>query len=137
MSSGRITALAIGTTIVKATCGTDPLTATEGTTGLTVSVSTVNNVLFENENDSEINPLNIEVGQTVQVVLKAYFTGGGSEDVTESAQWSVFNDTGNVVSVNDNTDNKGEVTGVAAGICIIEATYQQRNYYLTVNVREP
>ncbi|MEJ2179733.1 MAG: hypothetical protein P8Y28_04675, partial [Gammaproteobacteria bacterium] len=104
---------------------------------LTVSVSTVNNVLFVNVNDSGINPLDIEVGQTLQVVLKAYFTDGTSEDVTESAQWSVFNETGNVVSVNDTTDNKGQVTGVAAGLGIIEATYQQRDYYLTVNVSEP
>lgn len=133
-SNGLITAIAIGSTTVTAACGTDPDT---GTTNLTVNENVVAYVQFEDTNGSEINPLNTVVGVTTEVILKEYLTDGSSREVTEDAQWTIFNNTDNIVSVNNSTDNKGEVTALDVGTGIVQATYKQIDYLLVVNVSQP
>ncbi|WP_455209527.1 Ig-like domain-containing protein [Kaarinaea lacus] len=133
-TNGLISGLSTGTATVTAACGA--LLET-GTTILTVSEDVVDVLLFEDTNGSETNPLNIAVGVTRQVILKAYLTDGTSRDVTEEAQWTIFNNTGDIVSVNNTTGNKGIVTALAVGTGVVQATYQRRDYLLIVNVTAP
>ena len=133
-SNGLITALALGPTTVTAACGTVPNT---GTANLSVTEDVVDEVLFEDEDGQAINPLDTVVGVTTQVILMAYLSDGSSRDVTEDAQWTEFNNTGNIVSVDNTTGDKGRVTALAAGTGVVQATYQQRDYLLIVNVSEP
>ncbi|WP_455202199.1 Ig-like domain-containing protein, partial [Kaarinaea lacus] len=130
----EITGLSIGTTTITAACGTDPDT---GTTNLTVNEEVVAYVQFEDTNGSEINPLNTVVGVTTQVVLKEYLTDGSSREVTENAQWTIFNNTDNIVSVDNTTDNKGKVTALDVGTGLVQASYKQIDYLLVVNVSQP
>jgi uncharacterized protein YjdB len=130
-SKGLAKGLATGTAIVTVECG-----MTSGTATVTVAQDVVDTLLFEDVDGREINPLNIAVGATIQVILRAYLSDGTNRDVTEDAQWSIFNNTGNIVSVNNTTGNKGRVTGLAAGTGVIQATYQRRDYLLIVNVTQ-
>lgn len=130
-SRGLITALATGSTTVTAACGT-----TSGTASLTVSQDVVDNVIFEDENGSQLDPFNTVAGVTTQVYLMAYLSDGSSRNVTEDAQWSIYNDTGDIVAVNNTTDNKGIITALAAGTGLVQATYQRRDYLLVVNVTQ-
>ena len=132
-SNGLITGLANGSAVVTAACGA----SVTGTASLTVSEDVVDELLFENTNGSEINPLNTVVGVTTEVILMAYLTDGSTRDVTEEAQWTIFNNTENIVSVNNTTDNKGMVTALDVGTGVVQATYQRRDYLLVVNVSQP
>jgi hypothetical protein len=130
-SNGLITGLAIGSTTVTAACGT-----TSGTANLTVSQDVVDNVIFEDENGSQLDPFNTVVGVTTQVYLMAQLSDGSSRNITEDAQWSIYNNTGDIVAVNNTTDNKGIITALAAGTGLVQATYQRRDYLLVVNVTQ-
>lgn len=130
-SSGLITALATGSAIVTGACG-----STTGTANLTVSQDLVDSIIFEDENGQQLDPFNTRVGVTTQVYLMAILSDGSKRNVTEDAQWAVYNDTGDIVSVNNTTDNKGIITALAVGTGLIEATYQQQPYLLAVNVSQ-
>jgi hypothetical protein len=130
-SNGLITGLATGSTTVTAACGT-----TSGTANLTVSQDVVDNVIFEDENGSQLDPFNTVVGVTTQVYLMAQLSDGSSRNITEDAQWSIYNNTGDIVAVNNTTDNKGIITALAAGTGLVQATYQRRDYLLVVNVTQ-
>jgi uncharacterized protein YjdB len=136
-NNGEITGLDTGSTIITASCGTDPGTGIEGTTNLTVNENVIESVQFEDTEGRAINPYNTVVGVVTEVRLVAILSDGNPLDVTENSQWTVFNDTGNIVSVNNASGDKGKITALAVGTGIVQATYQQTDHLLVVNVSEP
>lgn len=135
--NGEITGLAVGSTIITASCGTDPGTGIEGTTNLTVNEIVVDSLQFEDTEGRAINPLDTVVDAITEVRLIAYISDGSQEDVTENSQWTEFNSTGNIVSVNNASGEKGKVTALAVGTGVVQATYLQTDYLLIVNVSQP
>ena len=131
--SSVITAISTGPTTITAACGS---IANTGTASLTVTQDVVENIIFEDELEQQLDPFNTRVGVTTQVYLIAILSDGSKQNVTENAQWAVYNDTGDIVSVNNTTDNKGIITALAVGTSLIEATYQQQSYKLVVNVTQ-
>jgi len=136
-SNGLITGLATGSTIVTASCGTAPGTGIEGTTNLNVSEDEVLDYLrFEDPNAVEITNFNTVVGTVTQITLYAYFTDGEKRDVTEDSQWNLNAGIG-VITVNNNSGDKGKITALTEGQASVIAEYQQREKVLTVNVLQP
>ena len=131
-TNGLITGLAAGSTIVTAACGTSPNT---GTANLTVTEATVNSIRFEDEDGQQINPIDLAVGVVdFQVLLNEVLSDGSTRDITENAQWSVVNNTGSIVSVKNTSGDKGKVSAIAEGNGAVQATYQNTDYILLVNV---
>ncbi|WP_455365996.1 Ig-like domain-containing protein [Kaarinaea lacus] len=131
--NGQITGLAVGPTTITAACGS---IANTGTASLTVTQDVVENIIFEDDLEQELDPFNTVVGATTQVYLMEILSDGNKRNVTENAQWGVYNNTENIVSVDNRTGSKGIVSALAVGTGLIEATYQQQSYKLVVNVTQ-
>ena len=104
--SGMVTAVAAGTTTIKATSGT-----ISGTTTVTVPPTTLVTI--------SINPINpwIAAGTTQQFTATAIYSDSSTQNVTTSASWSSSDPS---VATIDPTS--GKVTAVAAGTTTIKAT---------------
>lgn len=133
-TNGLITALDQGTTEITASCGATVSSAAS----LTVSNVVLDYLRIENPNGNNITTYQTEVGAITQLTLRAYYTNGTDEDVTEDAQWSLdsASPTG-IITVSNLSGTKGQVTGVAAGQANILVTYQQREKVLPVTVIQP
>jgi hypothetical protein len=119
-ATGLVTAVAIGTTTVKAVFDADetslPINVLE-ISGLTVSGALVNNSLAFTS-----------IGATSQLSLTATWPGGITRQVAALATWSSSNPA--VASVTSN----GLVRSVAFGSTTITATYLTKSISVTVNV---
>ncbi len=114
-SNGLATPIKSGSTTISGTFVKAGLTVT-GTTGLTVSSSTVTRI--------DITPAspNVKVGKTVQFKATAVYATGGSQDVTSSVNLTWSSSDKNIATVvNVPKKNKGLATGVSVGTVTIKA----------------
>jgi len=132
--SSVITAISTGPTTITAACGS---IANTGTASLTVSAEVLDYLRIENPNGNNITTYDTQVNAVTQLTLRAYYTNGTSEDVTEAAQWGLVSGapTGIIIVSND-SGTKGRVTGVAVGSVSILITYQNREKVLPVTVTQ-
>ena len=105
--TGLATGVSVGTTQVSATLGD-----VVGTTTLTVNNATLVAITI-----SPSNPA-VARGSTIQLSAIGTFSDGSSLDITNQSTWTSTNT--NVATIN-NTDRKGEVTGVSGGSTVIHA----------------
>jgi predicted Fe-S protein YdhL (DUF1289 family) len=80
--------------------------------------------------------ISINVDDIVEIDLEAFFTNGTHRTVTESAQWSSLDNTGNIAIVDNSSGDKGIITALSSGRALIEATYNNREKVLIVNVSQ-
>jgi uncharacterized protein YjdB len=112
-SIGLATPLKAGTTTISATFAKAGIT---GLTGLTVSSATVTSIVIAPASVS------INVGKTQQFTATAFYSTGGSQDVTKSVNLTWTSSNKNIATVvNVPKKNKGLATGVSAGTVTINA----------------
>lgn len=130
--TGLATGVSGGATNISAACGS----GISGSTTLTVSSEIVDYLRFQDQNDTTVKVININVGDVVQMDLEAFFTNGTHRTVTESAQWSTLDNSSGIATVNNLSGDKGVITGQSIGEhALIEAIYNNREKILVVNVR--
>lgn len=120
-TDGTITPLALGVTTITATLRDQ--TASAQLTVTPAGDPVVSLTLTP-------SPANVEIGSTLQMSLNAVLQSGQQLDVTGGAQWSVSDPT--LASV-----DAGVVTGLAAGVVVVNATYGEQVQSAGVTVREP
>ncbi|MGD8567033.1 MAG: Ig-like domain-containing protein [Gammaproteobacteria bacterium] len=131
-NTGLATAVDGGATDISAVCGS----GISGSTTLTVSNEVLDYLRFQDQNDTTLKVLNINVGDVVQIDLEAFFTNGTHRTVTESATWSTLDNSSGIATVNNLSGDKGVITGQTIGEhALIEAIYNNREKILVVNVR--
>ncbi|MGD8560038.1 MAG: Ig-like domain-containing protein [Gammaproteobacteria bacterium] len=131
-SSGRATGVSAGPVDITATCGS----ITSSAARLTVSDEVLDYLRFQDINDANVKIISINVDDIVEIDLEAFFTNGTHRTVTESAQWSSLDNTGNIAIVDNSSGDKGIITALSSGRALIEATYNNREKVLIVNVSQ-
>lgn len=108
-TAGTVTALAVGSAMIRATSGTITGQAT-----VTVSPARLATIV--------VNPTaaSIPVGTTVGLAAQGFFSDGTNRDVTTQVAWSSAPTT--VATVSNATGTAGVVTGVSVGSATVTAT---------------
>ncbi len=119
-SSGLATAVAAGSTTIKATSG-----SVNGSTTLTVTAPTLVSIAV-----TPVNP-SLSVGQQQQFTATGTYSDGSKKDLTSSAAWS--SSATSVATIS----SSGLATAVAAGSTTIKATSGSVNGSTTLTVTAP
>jgi len=123
-----LTAVLSGTTTVTAVCGDQ----TDNTL-VTVEGKALDSLTIEPDNTGRL--VRIDLGQTAQLSVTAYYSDLSEEDVTDSAEWSVVNPTGVFISVDNVSPNKGLVSADAIGDDLVKVTFGGQEATLNVTVQ--
>lgn len=120
-NKGQVTAIAAGSTQIRATYG-----GVTGTASLTVTSATIVSI--------SINPsfANVPSGVTFPYSATAIYSDGSSRDVTATATWSSSN--GAVAAVSNALGSKGQAQTFSAGTTTITATQSGVSGKATLNV---
>lgn len=123
---GTFTAISTGNILVQADCGGPQSTNS-------VTVTAANTLQRVEINDGE-NPIEINDGDELSLTLIAIYSVSSDVDVTESASWSVISGDTGLISVDNTSGNKGEISYTGTGSVIIQATYNDEQSFTEVTV---
>ncbi|MEO1576942.1 MAG: Ig-like domain-containing protein, partial [Pseudomonadota bacterium] len=126
-SSGVVTGVASGNAIITATCN-----SLSGDATVTVSGST-NATLVDLEIDGT-EPFSVRVGQNVQLDAIAEFSDGSTQNVTETATWTIALGSANAAIVSNIDGSRGLVTGNFVGTSIVRAEFETESVTAEVQV---
>jgi trimeric autotransporter adhesin len=123
-SKGRATAVAAGSTTIRATLGT-----ISGSTTLTVTTATLVSVAI-----TPANPV-IATGTTQQFVATGTYSDNSTQNLTVAATWSSSNTS--VATISNAAGSNGLATSVASGTTTITATSGGKSGSTTLTVIAP
>ena len=135
-SKGLVTAQAVGSTTIKAQCGT----ATDSTTvtvannslgSLKITYTTSNGVPFNTSAGGDL--IYLHVNDTLDLIATAHYSDGTNLKVTTDSgtSWSLYPDS-TVVSIDKSS---GKLTAQATGTAVVKVSYQGLDASLTVIVQ--
>lgn len=126
-ASGEVTGVASGNAIITATCN-----ALSG--GATVTVSGSSTATLVDLEIDGTEPFSVRVGQSVQLDAIAEFSDSSTQNVTETATWTIALGSSNAAIVSNIDGSRGLVTGNFVGTSIVRAEFETESVTAEVQV---